>query len=76
MAVKSQNRTNVYINKNFVIRVFDYQNNVKTLASANTITRYVDEKIKIKLFKKVLEGKLHTYTFLFRKRLKLEFHSK
>ena len=34
------------------------------------------EELKIKHFKKVLEGNLQVYTFLIRNRLKIKFHSK
>ncbi|RZL47549.1 MAG: hypothetical protein EOP00_11610 [Pedobacter sp.] len=81
MAVKSKNRTNVAINKNFVIRVLENPStnspkNTK-LTSANKLSNYIlDEALKIKLFAKVLEGGADKYTFKIRNRLKIEFHSK
>lgn len=80
-AQKSDKPTNALINKNFVIRVLENprENPVKNtkLTSANKLSNYLnDEKLKEKLFKKVLEGKLDKYTFLIRKRLKIDFQSK
>lgn len=37
MAVKSQNRTNVFINRNYIIRVYDLINDKCVLCSANTL---------------------------------------
>lgn len=77
MAVKAKNRTNVAINKNFVIRVAENQVKKTQLTSANKLSNYIlDEALKIKLFEKVLTGGLDKYTFLIRKRLRIEFHSK
>lgn len=80
-AVKSKNRINVAINKHFIIRVLENpkENPVKNtvLTSANKLSRFIlDEELKIKLFAKVLEGGKDKYTFLIRKRLKIDFHSK
>jgi hypothetical protein len=80
-ALKSDNPTNAIINKNFIIRVLDNpkENHVKNtkLTSANKIAGYInDEQLKIKLFKKVLQGDKDKYTFLIRNRLKIDFCSK
>lgn len=81
MALKSHNPTNAMINRNFIIRVLENptDNPVRKtkLTSANKLSIYLnDEKLKIKLFKKVLDYGKDKYTFLIRKRLKIEFHSK
>lgn len=81
MAVKSKNRTNVAINKNFVIRVLENPstNPVKNtkLTSANKLSGFIlDEELKTRLFDKVLQGGKDKYSFLIRKRLKIDFHSK
>jgi hypothetical protein len=76
---KSPNRTNVLINKNFLIRVvIDPKNNKKTqLTSANKLSGFVnDEELKIRLFKKVLASPKDKVTFLIRNRLKIDFCSK
>lgn len=81
MAVRSKNRINVEINKNFVIRVLENpstnsRKNTK-LTSANKLSNYIlDEELKLRLFAKVLEGGLDRYTFKIRNRLKIEFHGK
>lgn len=77
--VKSPNRTNVFINKNFVIRVLvDPKNNKKTqLTSANKLSSFInDEELKIKLFAKVLASQKDRITFMIRNRLKIDFCSK
>jgi hypothetical protein len=80
-ALKSHNPTNVLINQNFIIRVLENpkENQVKNtkLTSANKLSGYInDEKLKIKLFNKVLDGGKDKYSFLIRSRLKIDFHSK
>jgi len=79
-AIQSDNRTNVVINRNFVIRVLEnpLENKTKTrLTSANKLNNFVnDENIVLKLFEKVLGGGKDRYTFLLRKRLKIDFCSK
>lgn len=80
-AVKSPNRINVAINRNFVIRVLENPatNNVKNtkLTTANKLSGYLqDEQLKIRLFKAVLTGTKQRYTFKIRKRLRIDFHSK
>ena len=72
---------NALINKHFIIRVLENpkQNPVKNtkLKSANTISTLInDDALKMRLFDKVLNGKLYKYTFLIRNRLKIEFCSK
>lgn len=78
-AVKSKNRVNAYINKNFIIRVVvDPKTHKKTfLTSANKLSNYIlDDKLKIKLFDKVINSGLDKHTFLIRNRLKIDFCSK
>ena len=81
MALKSNNPTNAIINRNFIIRVLENpkENHVKNtkLTSANKLSGYLkDEQLKIKLFKKILDGEKYKYTFLIRSRLKIEIQSK
>lgn len=81
MAKKSDNPTNAFINRNFIIRVLENpkENNVKNtkLTSANKLSNYInDDEIKIKLFKTVLDQGKDKYTFLIRSRLKIDFQSK
>jgi hypothetical protein len=76
---KSPNRTNVLINKNFLIRVvIDPKNNKKTqLTSANKLSGFIkDEELKRRLFEKVLASPKDKVTFLIRNRLKIDFCSK
>ena len=76
---KATNRTNVLINKNFVIRVvLDPKTNKKTqLTSANKLSGFInDEELKIRIFKKALATQKHKITFLIRNRLKIDFCSK
>ena len=65
MALKSNNPTNAIINRNFIIRVLENpkENHVKNtkLTSANKLSGYLkDEQLKIKLFKKILDGEKNT----------------
>lgn len=81
MALKSNNPTNALINRNFIIRILENpsENHVKNtkLTSANKLSGYLkDEKLKIKLFKKILDKGEDKYTFLIRSRLKIDFQSK
>lgn len=78
---KSLFPTNAIINRNFIIRVLENpkSNSVKNtkLRTANTISKLInDEKLKMKLFDKVLNGKADKYTFLIRNRLRIDFCSK
>lgn len=76
-ALKSDNPTNALINKNFFIRVKLPDEKKNRLTSAKQCIKYIlDEEIKIKLFKKVLEGRQQNYTFKIRNRLTINFHSK
>ena len=75
-ALKSKNRENVYINKNFVIRYKITTEKQTKLVGAGKYSALVGEELKIKHFKKVLDGGLQKYTFLIRNRLKIDFHSK
>ncbi len=80
-ALKSDNPTNAMINRNFVIRVLEnpsenHYSNTK-LTTAKRLSNYLqDEKLKIKLFNKVLDGGKQEYTFHIRNRLKINFRSK
>lgn len=81
MALRSNNPTNAIINKNFIIRILENpkENHVKNtkLTSANKLSGYInDEELKIKLFKKVLDGGKDKYVFSIRNRLKINFSSK
>ncbi|WP_136669375.1 hypothetical protein [Flavobacterium sp. H122] len=78
---KSLYPTNAIINKNFIIRVLENpkENPVKNtkLRTANTVSKLInDEKLKTKLFAKVLNGQKYKYTFLIRNRLRIDFCSK
>lgn len=78
---KSLYPTNAIINKNFIIRVLENpkENPIKNtkLRTANTVSKLInDEKLKMKLFAKVLNGQKYKYTFLIRNRLKIDFCSK
>ena len=76
---KSLNRTNVLINRNFIIRVIvDPKTNKKTqLTSANKLSDFInDEGLKIRLFEKVLSSDKDKLTFSIRNRLKIDFCSK
>jgi hypothetical protein len=78
-AKKAINRTNVFINKNFVIRVIENPKTCKksVLTSANKLSNFInDEELKIKLFNKVLASSKDKVTFLIRNRLKIDFCSK
>lgn len=80
-AVKSKNRINVFINKNFVIRVQVIENKLlvgkSKLTSANKLSNYIlDEELKIRLFKKVMEAGMDKHTFKIRSRLKIDFVAK
>ncbi|WP_374173901.1 hypothetical protein [Flavobacterium tructae] len=81
MAKKSDNPTNAFINRNFIIRVLEFpkESDIKNtkLTSANKLSNYLnDEEMKIKLFKKILDEGKDKYTFLIRSRLKIDFQSK
>ncbi len=78
-AKKALNRVNVQINKNFIIRVCETQIDLKKthLTSANKLSNYLnDDKLKIKLFDKVLSSGKDKTTFFIRSRLKIDFCSK
>ncbi|MUV03184.1 hypothetical protein GN157_05625 [Flavobacterium rakeshii] len=75
-AVKSNNPERAFINKHFVIRITDVATNTTRLVGAGKYSGVVGEKLKIKHFQKVSEGKAHSYMFLIRNRLKIKFHSK
>lgn len=75
-AKKSTDPTNAKINKHFVIRYQVATEKGTKLIGAGKYKDLVGEELKIKHFKKVLEGNLQIYTFLIRNRLKIKFHSK
>lgn len=75
-AQKSKNRENVIINKNFIIRYENTNEKGTKLIGAGKYHTLVGEELKIKHFKKVLDGDAQIYTFLIRNRLKIKFHSK
>ena len=80
-ALPSSNPTNAFINRNFIIRILENpkDNPIKNtkLTSANKLSNFVnDEKLKIKLFNKVLDGGKDKYSFLIRSRLRIDFYSK
>lgn len=80
-AIKSPNRINVFINQNFIIRVTETNNPAEKqktkLTSANKLSDYLkDEKIKLKLFDKLINSQLDKHTVLIRNRLKIDFCSK
>ena len=80
-AIKSPNRINVFINQNFIIRVTELahenQKQKTRLTSANKLSEYLkDEKIKLRLFEKLINSELDKHTFCIRNRLKIDFCSK
>lgn len=78
-AKKATNRTNVFINKNFIIRVIENPKECKksVLTSASKLSNFIkDEELKIKLFNKVLASPKDKVTFMIRNRLKIDFCSK
>lgn len=79
MAVKSLNRMNVFINKNFIIRVENTKSNTKNvkLTSANKLSDYLEnEELKLKLFEKAKASTKQECTFKLRRGLKIVFRSK
>jgi hypothetical protein len=77
--VKSPNRLNVEINKNFIILVnADPKNNKKSkISSANKVSELInDEQLKIKLFEKALSSGKDKHTASVRNRLRIYFYSK
>lgn len=75
-AIRSHNPTNAEINKHFVIRYEVATEKGTKLIGAGKYNQLVGEELKIKHFKKVLQGEQQVYTFLIRNRLKIKFHSK
>lgn len=79
MAVKSLNRMNVFINKNFIIRVENTKSNTKNvkLTSANKLSDYLeDEELKLKLFEKAKASTKQEVSVKLRRGLKITFRSK
>lgn len=75
-AVKSKNQANAFINKNFIIRVNDLTTGKKTLASANTLDKYLYGAPLINLYTGLLQAKWQERTFKYRNRLIIEIVSK
>lgn len=76
-AIKSPNRTNVAINRNFIIKVQQPMQKDWTLTTARKVSQYYqNEELKTKHFKQVLERGRQVYLFKIRNRLKIKFHSK
>lgn len=76
-ALKSDNPLNAMINLNFVIKVQNPGQKTWQLTTARKCILFIkDEKLKLKLFDKVLDGKAQQYTFKIRNRLTIKFHSK
>ena len=76
MAKRQKDRTQVFINRNFVIK---YKSPTETrfkLTGAGKYHIIVGEELKNKHFKKLLESQAQTTTFLIRNRLIIKFHSK
>ncbi|CAM3968136.1 hypothetical protein FLCU109888_11485 [Flavobacterium cucumis] len=73
---KSNNPIIAEINRHFVIRYEVVSEKGTKLIGAGKYKDLVGEELKIKHFKKVLEGGSQVYTFLIRNRLKIKFHSK
>lgn len=76
-SVCSSNRLNVFINKNFIIRVYIDQSKKSVLSSANGVYKLIDnDRITDRLFSDLICNKRQQYTFKLRKRLKIVFCSK
>ena len=78
-AKKATNRTNVFINKNFIIRVIENPKVCKksVLTSANKLSNFIqDEELKMKLFNQLKTYTKDKLTVLIRNRLKIDFCSK
>lgn len=76
MAKKSNNPQVAEINLNFLIRWKNQDDKHSNLISAGQYHKLVGEEMKNKHFKKVMQGGMDKYTFLIRKRLKIDFISK
>jgi hypothetical protein len=77
--VKSENRLNAKINKNFIILVnTDPKNNKKSkISSANKVSELIkDKELEIKTFNKALSSGKDKYSVSIRNRLKIDFYSK
>ena len=77
--VKSENRLNVEINKNFIILVNPDPKNIKKskISSANKVSELInDEELKIKTFNKALQSGKDKHSVSIRNRLKIDFYSK
>ena len=78
-AKKATNRTNVFINKNFIIRVIvnPKANKKSVLTSANKLSNYInDPELQNRLFAKLLHTPKDKVTVMIRNRLKIDFCSK
>lgn len=76
MAKKQKDRTQVFINKNFVIRYKLASETRFKLIGAGKYSTIVGEELKNKHFNKLLVSEAQNHTFLIRNRLKIIFHSK
>lgn len=76
MAIKQKDRTQVFINKNFIIKYKLATENRFKLIGAGKYSTIVGEELKNKHFKKLLDSQAQTTTFLIRSRLTIKFHSK
>ena len=76
MAKKQKDRTQVFINKNFVIKYKLASENRFRLIGAGKYSTIVGEELKNKHFNKLLQSQAQTSTFLIRNRLTIKFHSK
>ncbi len=73
-AIKSNDRLRAMINQNFVIQIIDRNTKKRKIIGAGQYSKELEsEELKIKHFKKVLEGGLDKYVFLLRRGLKIQF---
>ena len=78
-AVRSEHRTNAFINRNFIIRVCENpkENSRDRLTSANKLSNFVkDEALVSRIFEKLLASDKDRHTVLIRERLRIDFISK
>lgn len=74
---KSKNPTNAYINKNFVIRVKENNNQKTKLCSANSVAKLIaNNELTAKIFTKIIAKGEDKTTVHIRNRLKIDFVSK
>ena len=76
-AIRSDNLTNAYINKNFIIRVHVTGEKKTRLTSANKLSTFqIEPETKLRLFNKLIDQGQDKHTFSIKNRLKIEFCSK